>query len=153
MYFCYFVIISPWKRWGPSFEQIWILIIDGCFMPRLVEIGPVVLKKMMIMWKTTDKLWSEKLTWAFGSGELISTLKYSVAPDFQSFNPTPNKQLDAPRFHNLLLKICALLLDIFGITVQNIGVLWLDVNVLEEMVVHKGMVTLWVISGKSYRDK
>ena len=24
MYFCYFVIISPWKIGGPSFEQTWI---------------------------------------------------------------------------------------------------------------------------------
>ena len=31
MYFHYFVIISPWKRAGPSFEQIWIPFIQGCF--------------------------------------------------------------------------------------------------------------------------
>ena len=30
MYFHYFVIISPWKRASPSFEQIWIINIQGC---------------------------------------------------------------------------------------------------------------------------
>ena len=55
-------------------------------MPSLVEIGPVVLVKKMKIWKvydnnnvndnndkrlrTTDIFWSEKVTWAFGSGEL-----------------------------------------------------------------------------------
>ena len=55
-------------------------------MPKLVEIGPVVMEKKMKMWKvydnankanndddndewrTTDKFWLEKLTRAFGSG-------------------------------------------------------------------------------------
>ena len=45
MYFRYFIIISPWERAGPSFDQIWIPITQGCFVPSLVEIGPVVLKK------------------------------------------------------------------------------------------------------------
>ena len=43
-FFCYFAIISPWKRSGPfksrSFTQ-------GCFVPSLVEIDPVVLEKTM----------------------------------------------------------------------------------------------------------
>ena len=43
MYFRYFVIISPWKRLGPSFEQTWIPF-------TLNENGPVVLEKMK-MWK------------------------------------------------------------------------------------------------------
>ena len=37
MYFCYFLIISPWKRAGPSFEQTWIPFIQGFFVPSLVE--------------------------------------------------------------------------------------------------------------------
>ena len=41
MYFHYFVIISPWKRQSPSFEQSWI----RCIVPSLVEIGQVVLEK------------------------------------------------------------------------------------------------------------
>ena len=39
MYFHYFVIISPWKRVGPSFEQSWILFTQGYFVPSLVEIA------------------------------------------------------------------------------------------------------------------
>ena len=30
---------------GSSFEQTWILVTQGCFVPSLVEIGPVVLEK------------------------------------------------------------------------------------------------------------
>ena len=37
MYFRYFVIISPWNRAGPSFEQTWIPFTQGCFVPSLVE--------------------------------------------------------------------------------------------------------------------
>ena len=78
MYFRYFTIISPWKRADPLFEQTWIPLTQGCFVPSLVEIGPVVLEKKTKMWKvyrqtdrqTTDDRWSEKLTWAFSSGEL-----------------------------------------------------------------------------------
>ena len=48
-------------------------------MPSLVEIGPLVPEKKMKMWKVydnnDDEYWSEKLTWAFGSGEL----KFGVA--------------------------------------------------------------------------
>ena len=71
------------KGRGLSFEQTWIRFTQGCFVPSLVEIGLVVRRRR---WKcekftttttrttttqrTTDKFWSEKLTWAFGSGEL-----------------------------------------------------------------------------------
>ena len=44
-YFRYFVIISPWKGWGPSFEQTYIPFTQGCFVPSLVEISSVVLEK------------------------------------------------------------------------------------------------------------
>ena len=36
---------------GSSFEQTWITFIQGCIVPSLVEIGPVVLEKKMKMWK------------------------------------------------------------------------------------------------------
>ena len=37
---------SPlWKGRGPSFEQTWIPFTQGCSVPSLVEIGPVVLEK------------------------------------------------------------------------------------------------------------
>ena len=44
MYFRYFVIISPWKEQGPSFEQNCIPFTQGCIVPGLVEIGPTVLE-------------------------------------------------------------------------------------------------------------
>ena len=49
MYFHYFVIISPWKRAGPLFEQTWIPFTQGCIVSRLIEIGPLVLKKNLLM--------------------------------------------------------------------------------------------------------
>ena len=84
MYFPNFIIISPWKRAGPSFEKTWMPFTQGYFVPNFVEIGPVVLeKKMKSLWQqqgrqrqrkwwqqTSDKFWSEKLTWVFGSAEL-----------------------------------------------------------------------------------
>ena len=39
MYFRYFIMISPWKGWDPSFEQTWIPFTQGCFVPSLVEFG------------------------------------------------------------------------------------------------------------------
>ena len=48
MYFCYFVIITPWKGQGPSFEQTWIPFTQRCFVPSLVEISPVVLEKKIL---------------------------------------------------------------------------------------------------------
>ena len=38
------------KVWDPSFEKTWIPFAQGCFVPSLFEIGPVVLEKMK-MWK------------------------------------------------------------------------------------------------------
>ena len=74
MYFCYFVIISPWKRTSPFSEQTWIPgpFTQGCFVPSLVEIGLLVLEERTKKWKftTEDTFWSEKLTWAFSSREL-----------------------------------------------------------------------------------
>ena len=44
-FFCYFIIISPGKGRDSSLEQTIILFTQGCFVPSLVEIGPVVLEK------------------------------------------------------------------------------------------------------------
>ena len=50
--FC--VIISTWKKVGPSFDKIWIPFTRECFVPSLVEISPVILEKKMKMWKVYD---------------------------------------------------------------------------------------------------
>ena len=60
---CQFIFInsrlSPlWEGRGPSFEQTWIPFThgQGCFVPSLVETGPVVLEKKMGIWSLqTDR--------------------------------------------------------------------------------------------------
>ena len=79
MYFCYFVIISPWKRAYPLIWRKLNALPKGYIVPSLVEIGPLVQEEMK-MWKVygqTDRRtygqsdeWSDKLTWTFSSGEL-----------------------------------------------------------------------------------
>ena len=71
----YFVIISLRKRARPF---IWTNLIPHdprMLCAKLVETGPMELEKKMTIGKftttMTDKFWSETLTWAFGSGELI----------------------------------------------------------------------------------
>ena len=49
MYFRYFLIISPWKRVVPSFEQSWIPFTQEFFVPSLVDISSVVLKKKIFL--------------------------------------------------------------------------------------------------------
>ena len=49
MYFYNFVIISPRKRSGPSFEQIWIPSSQEYFVPCLIEIGLVVIEKKIFL--------------------------------------------------------------------------------------------------------
>ena len=51
MYFRYFVIISPWKRVGPFIRKNWVPFNKGCIVPRLAEIGPVVLEKNTCIFK------------------------------------------------------------------------------------------------------
>ena len=48
MYFRYFIIISPWKRRGPSLEQIWIPFTQGWFVPSssLTQIDSMDLEKI-----------------------------------------------------------------------------------------------------------
>ena len=96
--------LSLEKGRSPSSEQIWMPFTQGCFVQSLVEIGPVVLEKKMKMWKvyrqtdtptdgqtdrqTPDDRWSEKLTWAFSSGELKT--KQNIC--LQTMKKTTNKQ-------------------------------------------------------------
>ena len=51
MYFRYIKIISGR---GPSFDQTWIPFTQGCFVPTLVEISPVVLEEKIQMWNVYD---------------------------------------------------------------------------------------------------
>ena len=80
-YFIFVIsLLSPSrKRCGPLFQETWVPFTQGCFVPSIVEIGPVILEKMK-MWKVyrqrdrrTDDKRSEKLTWAVSSDELQKT--------------------------------------------------------------------------------
>ena len=84
----------PRKRAEPFIWTTWIPCTQGCFVPSLLEIGPVVLEKKMKnrkvlqQWRrrTTDIYLSEKLTQAFGSGELIKMVKTSIV--VRTFKPS-----------------------------------------------------------------
>ena len=75
----YFVIISSWK-W--SWTLTWIPIAQGCFVPRLVETGPMALEKKIFIispWKSVapffwelsnphySKLFCVKFRWNWSS--------------------------------------------------------------------------------------
>ena len=83
VYFPYFVIISPWEKVGPF---IWINLNpphprrhcakSGWNWPRGSGEGDENVKSLRQrqQWRrTTDKFWSENLTWAFSWGELKRT--------------------------------------------------------------------------------
>ena len=82
MYFCYFVIISPWKKVGPfistNFSPYHSRILRAKFgwnWPSGSGEEDENVKSLRRQWQqwqrqTMDKFWSENLTWAFGSGEL-----------------------------------------------------------------------------------
>lgn len=63
-----------------------------------------------------------------------------------SFKLTSNKQLNPAGSLDLLFKGVTLSLQVSCVPIQNVGVFWVDVNVLEEVVPHEGVVTLWVVS-------
>ena len=72
------LVLSPLEKGhSPSLEQTWILLTKECFVPSLIEIGPVVQRRQQrrLQRRTTDKYWSEKLTWAFSSGEVKSIVR------------------------------------------------------------------------------
>ena len=69
MYFRFFVIICPWKR---AWSFIWTL--NSLHPSSFIEIGTVVLENVKSVQK--EDRWSEKLTWAFSSGELKIKLFY-----------------------------------------------------------------------------
>ena len=90
MYFRYFAII--WKRAGPSFVQIWVLITQECFVQSLV--GSVVLEKKLlkicqcIFASPKDALFRVWLKLARGSsGEEIFSISSMYVRDFKIISP------------------------------------------------------------------
>ena len=95
MYFCFFIIISPWKRAWP-----FICINLNPLNPRMLfakfgwnwptgsgeedeNVKNLRQQQQGRQQQTTDKLWSEKLTWAFASGELKRTYEEAQTPLLQ----------------------------------------------------------------------
>lgn len=63
---------------------------------------------------------------------------------------TSNEQFDATRLGDLPLVIVALLHEIRGISIEDMHVFRIDIDVLEEVIVHVVVITLRVISGQIY---
>ena len=93
MYFHYFVIISPWKRAGPFIwtnlnplhpRMLWTKF--GWNWPCGTGEEDENVKSLQTDGQTdgqtdrqtTDDRWSEKLTWAFSSGELKTIEKFTI---------------------------------------------------------------------------
>lgn len=74
-----------------------------------------------------------------GLGHVLSSIKL-----------TSNEQLDPTCSLNLLLKGITLSLQVSCIPIQNVGVFWVDVDVLEEVVPHERVVALWVLLRKAW---
>ena len=76
--------LSPFgERNGPSIDQTWIPFTQGCFVPSLVKIGPVVLEKKLKIGKVyrqTDGLMDGQTDdgWQMSSGELKMTQKSTL---------------------------------------------------------------------------
>ena len=47
-------LLTSWEFIGSSFEQTWFPFTQGCFVPSLVEIGPVDLEKIGNVYRQTD---------------------------------------------------------------------------------------------------
>ena len=58
--------ISPWKRYGPSFEQTLISFSEGCFVSRLVKISLFILEKKIL--KLYRYIFAISLSSPFGKG-------------------------------------------------------------------------------------
>ena len=114
MYFCYFVIISPWKRVGPF---IWTNLYPLHARMRCAKFGwncpsgsgeedeNVKSLRKQRRQRKTDKFGSEKYTWAFGSGELKNDVNTSENYiHFSDINLTSRWQLgELTRYKNKIL--------------------------------------------------
>ena len=78
MYFCYFVIISPWESKWPLFEQTWNYFIHVWMsVQSLVEIGQSVLEEKICQFRQCISVISLLYYLRKGSGPLIEqTWKY-----------------------------------------------------------------------------
>ena len=59
-----------------------------------------------------------------------------------------HEQVDTTSILDCFLIVFALSLQILGITVENMHILFLDIDVAEEIVPHEGVVALWMFFGQ-----
>lgn len=57
---------------------------------------------------------------------------------------TSYKQLDPSGLRNLLLVGLTLCLQVFDVSIQDVSIGWINVDVLEEVVPHVGVIALWM---------
>lgn len=67
--------------------------------------------------------------------------------------PTSYKQVDPSGLCNLLLISLALCLQVFCVSIQNVSVGWINVDVLEEVVPHVGVIALWMSTRQTWRRR
>ena len=101
MYYRFFCNYLPLQKGlGPPFEQTWI----RCFVPSLVEIGPVVLDKKIKMWsiradrRTTDDGRSEKQKLSWANKEIFSAASVTTRSNLWTCHPCQSRSCTAKVF-------------------------------------------------------
>ena len=155
MYFCFIVIFSPWKKAGPlmrtNFNPLYRKILCAKFgwnWPSVSGEEDEYVKSLRQRQRpqqrqrrqrrTTDKFWSEKVTWAFGSGELINIVKFECTTEHSkissycySFHTTKFGSEVHEHFkyiwhHYVANRFARLLMKKYGILIFHIGwLVWL----------------------------
>ena len=114
IYFRYFVIISHWKRSGPfiwtNLNPLYLRMLCAKFgwnWPSGSGEEDENVKSLRQRRWTTDKYWSEKLTCAFGSGELKRHWQVSFPfPFWNLLRALIRLLMIGARESNLLLHVC-----------------------------------------------
>ena len=92
IYQCIFTISllsSLWKGQDSSFEQTWVLITQGCCVPSLVEIIPVVLEKKIL--KYNQLIFATCISW-------LSPLGKRQGPSFEQTLIDLHQRMHCARF-------------------------------------------------------
>jgi len=58
---------------------------------------------------------------------------------------TCEKEFDTANLTNLLLVLCTLFLEIHSVSIQNMNILWLNVDMRKQMFVHEGVIRLFMV--------
>ena len=86
----------------------------------------------------------------FHTGPRRKAAAWFVEGDMAVGTYTAHKQIDATCLGYHLFIMCALGFQVGGVAVEDVDVLFLDVDVVEEVVPHKAVVAFGVFNGESY---